>query len=103
MSCPNRTSIFPTDTHQLFTENKNRYGYRRIHALLKCEDTIVSEKIVHRIMYEENLVVKVKRTTKYNSYAGEVTPSVPNEIERDSSAEKPIVHSYRGIHYRWTG
>lgn len=40
-------------------------------------------------MYEENLVVKVKRTAKYNSYAGEVTPSVPNEIERDFSAEKP--------------
>lgn len=34
---------------ELFTENKNRYGYRRIHALLKREDTIVSEKIVRRI------------------------------------------------------
>ena len=40
-------------------------------------------------MDEENLVVKVKRTAKYNSYAGEVTPSVPNEIKRDFSAEKP--------------
>lgn len=40
-------------------------------------------------MHEENLVVKVKRTAKYNSYAGEVTPAVPNGIERNFYAEKP--------------
>ena len=40
-------------------------------------------------MHKENLEVKVKRTAKYNSYAGEITPSVPNEIQRDFSAEKP--------------
>ena len=74
---------------ELFTQNKNRYGYRRIHALLKREGIIVSEKIVRQIMKEEHLVVKVKRTAKYNSYAGEVTPSVPNKIERDFSAKKP--------------
>lgn len=48
------------ETIHVFT--KNRYGYRRIHALLKREDMIVSEKIVRRIMHEEKLVVKVKRT-----------------------------------------
>lgn len=74
---------------ELFNENKSRYGYRRIHALLRREAIIVSEKIVRRIMKEENRMVKVKRTAKYNSYAGEVTPSVPNKIERDFSAEKP--------------
>lgn len=56
---------------ELFTENKNRYGYRRVHTLLKREDTIVSEKIVCRIMYKENLVIKVKRRAKYNLYADE--------------------------------
>lgn len=74
---------------ELFTKNKNRYGYRRIHALLKREGIVVSEKIIRRIMQEENLVVKVKKTAKYNSYAGEITPAVPNEIKRDFSAEKP--------------
>ncbi|MFR3834561.1 MAG: IS3 family transposase [Eubacterium sp.] len=29
---------------ELFTENKGRYGYRRIHALLKRENIIVSRK-----------------------------------------------------------
>ncbi|WP_252260957.1 IS3 family transposase [Eubacterium ventriosum] len=38
---------------ELFTENKGRYGYRRIHALLKRENIIVSEKVIRRIMKEE--------------------------------------------------
>ena len=46
---------------ELFTENKNIYGYRRIHALLKHEGIIVSENIVRKIIQEENLVVKIKR------------------------------------------
>lgn len=40
---------------ELFTENKGRYGYRRIHALLKRENIIVSEKVIRRIMKEERL------------------------------------------------
>ena len=40
---------------KLFTENKGRYGYRRIHALLKRENIIVSEKVIRRIMKEERL------------------------------------------------
>lgn len=64
---------------ELFNENKNRYGCRRIHALLKREASIFSEKILRKIMKEVNLVVKVKRTAKYNSYASEVTPPVPNK------------------------
>ena len=150
---------------ELFTENKGRYGYRRIHALLKRENIIVSEKVIRRIMKEEQLVVKIKRTRKYNSYQGEISPAVDNLINRIFSAfkpnekwltditvfaipagkvylspivdcfdgllvnrnistspdallvnsmlddaakllsvgEKPIIHSDRGVHYRWPG
>jgi len=73
----------------LFTDNKSRYGYRRIHALLKRDGIIVSEKIIRRIMTEEHLIVKVKKTGKYNSYKGEITPAVENIINRDFSANKP--------------
>lgn len=73
----------------LFFENKERYGYRRIHALLKRENIIISEKIIRKIMREESLIVKIKKTAKYNSYGGELTPAAPNELERDFSAEKP--------------
>ena len=74
---------------ELFTENKGRYGYRRIHALLKREYIIVSENVIRRIMKEEQLVVKIKRTRKYNSYQGEISPAVDNLIKRNFSASKP--------------
>ncbi len=64
----------------IFVENKERYGYRRIHALLKREDIIISEKIVRRIMREELLFVKTKKTRKYNSYQGEISSAVENII-----------------------
>ena len=73
----------------LFNENKHRYGYRRIHALLKRENIIISEKIIRRIMNEEHLTVKIKKTHKYNSYKGEISPAVGNIINRNFSAEKP--------------
>lgn len=89
LSQPDKYLALRIHIKELFAENKNRYGYRRIHALLKREGITVSEKIIRRIMQEENLSVKVKKTAKYNSYAGEVTPAVPNEINRNFFAEKP--------------
>lgn len=74
---------------ELFTENKKRYGYRRIHSLLKEEEIHISEKIVRKIMKEESLSVKIKKTGKYNSYAGEITPAVPNLLNRDFRAGLP--------------
>lgn len=73
----------------IFDENKNRYGYRRIHAILKRKGIIISEKIVRRIMKEEKLFVKVKRTAKYSSYKGEISPAVENILKRNFSASKP--------------
>ena len=48
----------------LFFENHKRYGYRRIHLLLKREGIIISEKIVRSIMKEENLIVRIIRQKK---------------------------------------
>ena len=53
------------------------------------EGIIVSEKVVRRIMRQEQLIVKQKRTKKYNSYKGEITPAVENIVNRDFHAEKP--------------
>ena len=90
----------------LFFENHKRYGYRRIHLLLKREGIIISEKIVRSIMKEENLIVRIIRQKKYSSYLGEISPAVPNEINAIvllKENEHPIVHSDRGCHYRWSG
>lgn len=73
----------------LFHENSGRYGYRRIHALLSREGTAISEKVVRRIMSEEGLAVKVKSRRKYSSYQGEISPSVPNIVNRDFHSERP--------------
>lgn len=73
----------------LFHENRDSFGYRKIYMLLQKEGSIVSEKVIRRIMKEENLTVKQKRSRKYNSYKGEITPAVDNLIARDFHAEKP--------------
>jgi putative transposase len=74
----------------LFNENSKTYGYRRIHALLKREGIRVSEKIVRQTMTECGFVVKTKRKIKrYSSYMGEITPAVPNVIERNFHSSFP--------------
>lgn len=74
---------------QLFHNNRDIFGYRKIHMLLRNEGTIVSEKVVRRIMKQEALIVKQRHKHKYNSYKGEITPAVENVIDRDFHADKP--------------
>lgn len=72
-----------------FEDSLQRYGYRRLHAVLISDGNIISEKVVRRIMQEEGLVVYQKRRRKYSSYKGEISPEVENLLERDFHAHKP--------------
>ena len=74
---------------ELFHNNYDAFGYRKIYALLKREGITLSEKVVRRIMQEERLIVKVHHRRKYNSYKGEISPAVENLINRDFHADKP--------------
>lgn len=74
---------------ELFAENQARYGYRRIHALLKREEIRISEKVVRRIMVESSLVAVGKRKKRYCAYRGEDYPAAENIIARDFHAEEP--------------
>lgn len=74
---------------RLFNDAKARYGYRRIHVSLKNMGIIISEKVVRKIMTEENLTVSRITRQKYNSYQGEISPGVENIIDRDFHADKP--------------
>lgn len=74
---------------EMFNENKGRYGYRRIYGLLDNEGSIISEKVVRRIMKQKNLVVRIRKNRKYSSYTGEISPAVPNVIGRNFHANKP--------------
>ena len=73
----------------VFKESSNRYGYRRIHMVIKSMGITVSEKVIRRVMKEENLAVPYIRQRKYSSYKGEISPEVENIIDREFHADKP--------------
>ncbi len=73
----------------IFNQSGQSYGYRRVHAMLKRDSITLSEKVVRRIMKEENLLIKKVRIRKYSSYIGEVTPAVPNLLNRNFRADLP--------------
>lgn len=73
----------------IFNSNFCAYGYRRIHQALKNMGKILSEKVVRKLMFEENLFVKFSRRKKYSSYAGEITPAQPNLLNRNFKAKMP--------------
>lgn len=53
----------------------------------------VSEKVVRRLMKQDRLTVKSVRKRKYNSYKGEITPAVPNEIKHDFLKNAGLIRS----------
>ena len=75
--------------HDVFDEAKGRYGYRRIHAVMKSRGDRISEKVIRRLMREEELIVFQAKRKKYSSYQGEISPEVENVIQRDFHADKP--------------
>ncbi|WP_446899649.1 IS3 family transposase [Clostridium sp. LBM24168] len=89
LSKPDKYAQLRNHISKIFTENKGCYGYRRIYGMLAKEGCAISEKVVRRIMKQENLVVGVRKKRKYRSYKGEITPAVSNVIERNFQADKP--------------
>jgi transposase InsO family protein/transposase-like protein len=77
------------EIREAFASVNGCYGYRRIHAALKRLGRRVSEKVVRRLMKEEQLVVRNTKRRHYNSYLGEISPAAPNLVARDFHAEKP--------------
>ncbi|WP_417276756.1 IS3 family transposase [Castellaniella sp.] len=73
----------------LFKANRSCYGYRRIHAALARAHTRVSEKVVRRLMQQEQLVVAAVRRRRYCSYQGELDAAPQNLLNRDFRAGAP--------------
>lgn len=72
-----------------FNDSSKRYGYRRVYAVIKSKGMAVSEKVIRYLMKEEQLLVPSFKRRKYNAYKGEISPAVPNLLQRDFHAEKP--------------
>lgn len=88
---PDKYADLRMEIHTVFSTTNGCYGYRRVHASLKRTGIVVSEKVVRRLMKEENLNVRCVKRKKYNSYAGEISPEVTNIINRNFHAPAPNV------------
>ena len=81
-----RNSELAAEISAIFTENKGRYGVRRVHQTLLNRGHQVNHKRVQRIMHQLNLRGK-RPKEKYHSYKGEVGKVATNIINRDFSTE----------------
>ena len=88
---PDKYRVLREKIRAIFYESQERYGSRRIWGSLTKGDNhiVISEKVVRRIMKEEGLAVNCYKKKKYNSYQGEITPAVPNLINRKFHSNKP--------------
>ena len=78
------------DIRRIFDGAGGRRGYRYVHNELREEGTVVSEKVVRRLMAEEGCrVVYLKRRRRYSSYRGEISDAPPNLVERNFRAGGP--------------
>lgn len=75
---------------ELFEKNKERYGYRRITALLRQKGIVINHKTVLKLMKSLNLRGKQRKNDKYHSYKGEVGKIADNLLNRDFEASKPF-------------
>ena len=74
---------------EIFTNNKERYGYHRITLELRNQGYEVNHKKVYRIMAKLGLKSQKRNKRKYSSYKGEVGKIADNLIERNFEAENP--------------
>jgi putative transposase len=89
LSMPDKYSELRERLRAAFALAGGRYGYRRIHAVLTRDGETVSEKVVRRLMRDENLVAAGRKKRRYTAYKGEITLPAPNVIERDFHANAP--------------
>ena len=75
---------------EIFIENRNVFGYRRIYLELKKRNITLSEKVIIRLMKQDGLIVFVPKMKKYSSYEGEITPAVKNLLKRNFHADNPF-------------
>ncbi len=83
-------AVEKTEIQELFEQNKQRYGYRRITALLRQKGIVLNQKTVLKLMKSLNLRGKQRKNDKYHSYKGEVGKIADNLLNRDFTASKPF-------------
>ena len=82
---------------EIFINNKERYGYRRITLELRNQGYNVNHKKVYRIMVKLGLKPLKRNKRKYSSYKGTIGKIADNLIKRDFNAEKPNQKWYTDV------
>ncbi|HBP13341.1 MAG TPA: IS3 family transposase [Firmicutes bacterium] len=82
---------------EIFINNKERYGYRRITLELRNQGYNVNHKKVYRIMVKLSLKPLKRNKRKYSSYKGTIGKIADNLIERNFNAEKPNQKWYTDV------
>ncbi len=82
---------------EIFDNNKERYGYRRITLELRNQGYKVNHKKVYRIMFKLGLKALKRNKRKYSSYKGTVGKIANNLIERNFEANKPNEKWYTDV------
>ena len=85
---PDKYAGLKEEICSIVTENKGRYGYRRVTLELQNRGFHYNHKLVMKLMKQLGVSSKV-RMKKYCSYKGEVGKAAPNLLERNFFAEKP--------------
>lgn len=87
---PDKHSELRSQIKQICNASGNTYGSVRVWIALRREGTIVSEKVVRRLMKEERIpVYYAKRKRKYSSYEGETYPAPADLVQRKFHADSP--------------
>lgn len=74
---------------EIFEKNHGRYGHRRVHTEMVMQGWTVAKKTVLKLMRSLNLVCKVRRKKRYNSYQGGQGRVAPNVLNREFEADAP--------------
>ena len=73
----------------IYEHNKGRYGYRRVHIILRREGIVLNHKTTQKLMKSMGLQGK-RRRNKYCSYKGNVGKVAANILNRDFKSQKPF-------------
>ena len=89
MDRPDKYASVRVQIKEIFDKNKGRYGYRRVHAVLRRTGCGFNHKTIQSLMRDMGLQGKQRRN-KYRSYKGGIGKIAGNLLNREFEAGKPF-------------
>lgn len=85
---PDKYKTIKQQIQDIYHQNKGRYAYRRITAILRHCGHMINHKAVQRLMQQLKLKSCV-RIKKYQSYKGAIGKVADNLLQRQLHARRP--------------